>query len=108
MVTLWLQLALLGQAEAFRANGELPGTGLVVLDRLYPGGPFDPLNLGEDPEALADLKVKEIKNGRLAMVASAGFFAQALVTKTSPLENLEAHLADPAKNNIFAYSAGFA
>jgi light-harvesting complex I chlorophyll a/b binding protein 5 len=63
----------------------------------YPGGRFfDPMGLSRGSDAqYKKYKENEIKNGRLAMVAMLGFFAQYSATGEGPLQNLQAHLADP-------------
>ncbi|CAG9465456.1 unnamed protein product [Pedinophyceae sp. YPF-701] len=59
--------------------------------------PFDPAGMNS-----ASMAEKEVKNGRLAMVAFAGFAIQAVVTRTGPVEGLGKHLADPFGYNIGA------
>jgi len=62
----------------------------LLRDDYVPGDiGFDPLGLKpEDPEELKLLQTKELQNGRLAMLAAAGFMAQELVNGEGIIQNL--------------------
>eukprot|EP00877_Chromochloris_zofingiensis_P007106 jgi/Chrzof1/2649/Cz11g23240.t1_LHC15[v5.2] len=101
------QAVLMGGPEYARYVGikSLEPVGVFLPgDQNYPGGvPFDPLKFSSQPDGFVNQAVKEIKNGRLAMAAMLGYFAQAAVTRQGPVQNLVDFVADPLHNNILAY-----
>uniref|UniRef100_A0A0E0ESL9 Chlorophyll a-b binding protein, chloroplastic n=1 Tax=Oryza meridionalis TaxID=40149 RepID=A0A0E0ESL9_9ORYZ len=109
------QMALMGWAEGRRwadylnpgcvaVEPRLPNRKNPVPDVGYPGGLwFDWGNWGRgSPEPVMVLRTKEIKNGRLAMLAFVGFWFQAVYTGEGPIDNLLHHLADPGHCNVFS------
>ncbi|XP_060207834.1 chlorophyll a-b binding protein, chloroplastic [Lycium barbarum] len=110
-----IELVLIGWAEGRRwadiikpgcvnTDPIFPNNKLTGTDVGYPGGLwFDPLGWGSgSPEKIKELRTKEIKNGRLAMLAVMGAWFQHIYTGTGPIDNLFAHLADPGHATIFA------
>jgi hypothetical protein len=91
-----LIIAGIGFAELQRAKTGWVDPSEVKFDRAgalnadyYPGDiGFDPLGLKpEDPEELNVMITKELQNGRLAMLAAAGFLAQEAVDGKGILEH---------------------
>lgn len=84
-----INVVLMAGVEKFRSDGVGPA-GFVPfkgkfdesafngVDPINPGGPLDFFDVAANPQDLAILKVKEIKNGRLAMVAMLGVFVQGM------------------------------
>jgi len=86
-------------------KGTFEGSDFAGLDPINPGGPLDFFNVAATPEDLALLKVKEIKNGRLAMIAMLGFFVQGAVTAEGPAANWGKHVANPFAYNFITITA---
>ena len=88
-----IEVAVMATAEALR---------IAAFTKDGPGAKaFDPAGLNS-----AEKQLKEIKNGRLAMIAFLGFTSQAAVRGLGPIACLQAHLADPGHVNIFTSSVG--
>uniref|UniRef100_A0A383VTA3 Uncharacterized protein n=1 Tax=Tetradesmus obliquus TaxID=3088 RepID=A0A383VTA3_TETOB len=115
-----IQVALLGSAEWLRwRDYQQPGSMAAPLQPLlpqradlaggfagsgapaYPSGVFNCFAYVVSGPAIAQYKESEIRHGRLAMLAVAGFCAQAVLSGQGPWACLAAHLQSPLAANIF-------
>jgi hypothetical protein len=90
-------VAAIGQLELGRAkigfvepkNVPVGQAGLLRAEYIPGNLKFDPLGLKPaDPEEFFMMQTKELQNGRLAMLAAAGFLAQELASGQGILEHL--------------------
>lgn len=89
-----VEIALFAVVEGLRNEESDP------VKKLYPGGAFDPLGFAKDPKKADELKLKELKNGRLAMLSIVGFIAQHAANSKAPLAVLGEHISNPWTDNF--------
>eukprot|EP00217_Crustomastix_stigmatica_P007343 CAMPEP_0183790372 /NCGR_PEP_ID=MMETSP0803_2-20130417/1000_1 /TAXON_ID=195967 /ORGANISM="Crustomastix stigmata, Strain CCMP3273" /LENGTH=243 /DNA_ID=CAMNT_0026034587 /DNA_START=40 /DNA_END=771 /DNA_ORIENTATION=- len=94
---LGIELVIMAAFEYKRIEGFKKTGGCGVLNSF----PFDPLGQ-KSPET----ELKELKNGRLAMISFLGYASQYAVTGMGPIACLKAHIADPYNNNIYTSAVG--
>jgi len=89
------QRAQIGWVDPADASYDQPG---LLRDDYYPGDiSFDPLGLKpEDPEELDLMITKELQNGRLAMLAAAGFLAQEAVDGLGIIQHFQVGMIEKA------------
>jgi len=88
-----IQLPVMGFLENKRIQGWL-ATGSSGVNETFP---FDPMGMGSKDEKM---KLKEIKNGRAAMIAFVGIVVQAIVYREGPVAALQDHVANPFGCNM--------
>jgi len=107
----WVNAALMNIAELRRASdywnpGSMGKQDFVGLEKMlggsgepaYPGGFFNLFNQGKSD--MAKMRTKEIKNGRLAMMAFFGACSASVMTGDGPVECLTKHISDPFGENL--------
>ena len=89
------QRAQIGWVDPANAQYDRPGQ---LRDEYYPGDiGFDPLGIRpEDPAELDEMITKELQNGRLAMLAAAGFLAQETANGLGIFENFQVSMIENA------------
>ena len=90
-----IEVIFFGSAEAYRTGVIDPVFDELSVGDAYPGGRFDPIGLAADPAIFEELKVKELKHARLAMLGWSGCLVQYPATGKGPIVNWAEHVADP-------------